>query len=219
MRPKRGFTVNELLVGVSVLLLFFGIAYAALIPVIWYLSPAQAKINTQQNAEPLLYKLQREVRESDDRAIYIYQSGTTSALPSAQTDIQTFAVATPKTGTAGGPCFPGGAFKDAPDFGEPYWQGFDVFTLQNAALKCVYEPLATPEFNQFPSATDASTAIAAGLAVAKPAIFGNAVLDIKINADPAPGNTYVVDFLIKAVSTVNGRSNATTYTEDILTRN
>jgi prepilin-type N-terminal cleavage/methylation domain-containing protein len=216
MSDNRGFSLNELLVSIIVLLLFFGIAYAALLPVLTYLSPAQAKINTQQNAVPLLYKLQREVRQSDYRAIYYWRSGAATALPTTQTDIQTFAVATAKTGTAGAPCFPGGDFQNAPNFGSPYWQGFDVFTLQNAALKCVWEPLAAPEWNQFPSQTDATNAITAGLAVTNPATFGNAVLDVKVNQDPTP---YVVDFSIKAVSTVNGRSNATTYTVDILTRN
>jgi len=52
--------------------------------------------------------------------------------------------------------------------------------------------------------------------VANPAVFGNAVLDIKVKSD---ATTFVTDFQIQAVSTVNGRSNATTYTEDILTRN
>ncbi len=215
VRKLRGFALSELLVGVVVLGLFLGIAYAALLPVMWYLSPAQAKINTQQNAVPLLYKLQREVRQSDYRAIYVWQSGAANSLPSAVTDVQTFAVANAKTGTAGAACT-GGDFKTAPDFGEPYWQGFDVFMLQNAALKCVYEPLTTPEYNQFPSASDATTAITAANGVANLPTFGNAVLDVKMNADSTP---YVVDFLIKAVSTVNGHSNATTYTEDILTRN
>ena len=215
MTLRRGFALSELLVGLLVLFLFLGVAYAALVPLLSYLSTAQAKINTQQNAVPLLYKLQREVRQSDYRAIYVWQSGSANALPSTLTDIQTFAVATPKTGIAGGGCFPGGDFKTVPSFGSPYWQGFDVFMLQNAALKCVYEPLATPKWETFPSSSDAATAITAGLAVTNPPVFGNAVLDIKVSAD---STAYVADFRIRAVSTVNGRSNATTYTADILTR-
>lgn len=216
MTLRRGFALSELMVGIIVLFLFLGVAYAALVPVLSYLSPAQAKINTQQNAVPLLYKLQREVRQGDYRAIYVWQSGSANSLPSTLTDIQTFAVATPKTGIAGGGCFPGGDFKTVPGFGSPYWQGFDVFMLQNATLKCAYEPLAAPEWETFPSSSDAATAITAGLAVTNPPVFGNAVLDIKIKAD---STAYVTDFVIKAVSTVNGRSNATTYTADILTRN
>ncbi len=89
--------------------------------------------------------------------------------------------------------------------------------LQGAALKCVWEPLnSTLEPGNFPGSGDAQTAITAAQALVNPAIYGNAVLDIKMNQD---ATAYVVDFLIKAVSTVNGRSNATTYTEDILTRN
>jgi prepilin-type N-terminal cleavage/methylation domain-containing protein len=216
MKLNRGFTLNELLVAIVILLLFFAIAYAALLPVITYLSPAQAKINTQQNAVPLLYKLQRDIRQSDYRAVYVYQSGSANPLPTTLTDIQTFAVATAKTGTSGGACFPGGDFKTVPGFGQPYWQGFEVFTLQNAALYCVYEQLAGGQQTAFPDNGEAKTAITSALAATNKAIFGNAVLDVKMNQDTTP---YVVDFLIKAVSTVNGRSNATTYTEDMLTRN
>ena len=71
MRRERGFTLIEMLAAVFVLVLFMGIAFAVLFPMVSYLSPAQAKINTQQNAVPLLYKLQREVRQSDYRAMYI----------------------------------------------------------------------------------------------------------------------------------------------------
>lgn len=218
MRGRRAFTLMEMIVAVSVLILFFGIAFAVLLPVLAYLSPAQAKINTQENAVPLLYKLQREVRESDYRVIYADVSGSTQPLTSiaSLTDVQTFAVATAKTGTAGAACFPGGDFQTVPGQGTPYWQGFDVFMLQNAALKCVYEPLATPQSLWSNIQTsDATTAITAAKAVANPAIFGNAVLDIKVESD---ATAYVADFQIKAVSTVNGRSNETTYTEDILTR-
>lgn len=219
MRLARGFTLMELIVAVAVLALFFGIAFAVLLPVLAYLDPAQAKINTQQNAVPLLYKLQREVRESDYRVIFPVVSGSPEPLTlvTSLTDVQTFAVATAKSGAAGAPCSPGGDFQTVPGSGTPYWQGLDVFTLQNAALKCVYEPLASGAqqlYRNIPLG-DVSSAITAAGAVTNPPVFGNAVLDIKLQQDPTP---YVVDFQIKAVSTVNGRSNATTYTEDILTR-
>jgi prepilin-type N-terminal cleavage/methylation domain-containing protein len=218
MTARRGFTLMEMVVAVAVLILFFGIAFAVLLPVLAYLSPAQAKINTQENAVPLLYKLQREVRESDYRTVYAVVSGSTQPLTSISsfTDVQTFAVATAKTGTPGGACFPGGDFQTVPGAGTPYWQGFDVFMLQNAALKCVYEPLGAPQINwNRIQTTDATSAITTAKTAANPPIFGNAVLDIKLETDPT---AFVADFQIKAVSTVNGRSNETTYTEDVLTR-
>jgi hypothetical protein len=206
-----------MLASIAVLLLFFGIAYSALLPVISYLSPAQAKVNTQQNAVPLLYKLQREVRQSDYRIVYAQVGGIATPVTSVTslTDVTVFAVASAKTGAAGSGCFPGGAFTTTGG-GSPLWQGFDVFILQNAALKCVYEPLVKPQTSYLGvTAAQAQTAMTQGTAVGNPAVFGNAVLDIKMNADATP---YVIDFQIKAVSTVNGRSNATTYTEDVLTR-
>ncbi len=215
----RGFTLAELLVGIAVLLLFFGVAYSALLPVLVYLSPAQAKINTQQNAVPLLYKLQREVRQSDYRAIYATVSGTTTPLTSISslTDITVFAIASAKTGTAGSGCFPGGAFSTVPGSGAPLWQGFEVFILQNGALYCAYEPMSTTydDVLNIP-ASEAAAAITSATSLTNPSVFGNRVLDIKLNPDTT---AYVVDFQIQAVSTVNGRSNATRYTEDILTRN
>ena len=214
MRSGRGFTLNELLVAMAVMALFLGVAYAALLPVITYLSPAQAKINTQQNAVPLLYKLQREVRQSDYRSIFV---GTGASPPPATlTSETTLAVATAKSGTNGGACYPGGDFITVPGSGQPYWQGFDVFMLQNAALKCVYETLTGGQQTTFPTSAQAAAAITAASGVANPAVFGNAVLDIKIAADPT---AFVTDFQVKAVSTVHGVSNATTYTVDILTRN
>jgi len=214
VKKERGFTLNELLVATAVMALLFAVAYAALLPVLHYLDPAQAKINTQQNAVPLLYKLQREVRQSDYRTIFV----TTSANPPSATltSETTFAIATAKTGTNGAACYPGGDFVTVPGSGQPYWQGFDVFMLQNAALKCAYEKLSGGQQTTFPTSAQAVTAVTAASGVAKPAVFGNAVLDIKIAADPT---AYVSDFQVKAVSTVHGRSNATTYTADILTRN
>ena len=214
MRSGRGFTLNELLVATVVMALFFGVAYAALLPVITYLSPAQAKINTQQNAVPLLYKLQREVRQSDYRTIFV--GAGASPPPATLTSETTFAVATAKSGTNGHACFPGGDFITVPGSGQPYWQGFDVFMLQNAALKCVYEQLTGGQQKAFPTSAQAAAAITAGSGVANPAVFGNAVLNIKIAAD---ATAFVTDFQIKAVSTVHGVSNATTYTSDVLTRN
>jgi len=218
-RTNRAFTLAELLVAIAILFLFFGIAYSALLPVLTFLSPAQAKINTQQNAVPLLYKLQREVRQSDYRAVFAVVSGTTKPIQqvTSLTDVRTFAVASAKTGAAGSGCYPGGRFVTVPGFGTPYWQGFDVFILQNAALKCIYEPLATPQiYYSNIQTSDAHTAITAAQGVTNPPVFGNAVLDVKLNSDATP---FIVDFQIKAVSTVNARTNATTYTEDVLTRN
>ena len=215
----RGFTLAELLIAIAVLLLFMGVAYSALLPVLTYLSPAQAKVNTQQNAVPLLYKLQREVRQTDYTAIYVQAAGTTSVLSSLATltDTTTFAIVSAKTGAAGSGCFPGGAFSTVPGTGSPLWRGFEVFMLQNGALKCVYEPMSTTYARVLDiPASEATTAITSATGVVNPPVFGSRVLDIKMRADATP---FVVDFQIQAVSTVNGRSNATTYTEDILLRN
>ncbi|MBC5806735.1 MAG: hypothetical protein DLM53_05260 [Candidatus Eremiobacter antarcticus] len=212
---QGGYTLIEFMIAIFILLLFFAVGYLTLFPIMSYLNSGQAKIATQANAVPLLYKLQRETRQSDYRAIYIMPASAATSLPTTLTDVTRFAVATAKIGTAGSSCFPGGDFDTVPGYGQPMWHGFEVFMLENATLKCAYEPFS-PAQQAFPTSGQATTAINSALALANPPVFGAAVLDIKIKADPT---AYVTDFLIKAISTVNGRSNATTYTEDILTRN
>jgi hypothetical protein len=202
-------------VSTASFVIFLGVAYAAIFPAMHFLDTSRAKTNTQANAVPLLYKLEREVRESDSNAMYYYDPVSSSAqpLPATMTDVATFAVASAKTGTDGAPCYPGGVFDTDPS-GQPIWHGFDVFQLQNATLTCVYESLAAPS-KTLPAISDANSAITRGTAVASPAVFGAAVLDVKTAADPV---RFVADFKILALSTVNGRTNATTYLSNILTR-
>ena len=222
-RRIRSFTLTEVLIGSAALALFLIVALAALFPVLNYLSASQAKIDTQSNAVPVLYRLQREIRQSDAQAIFYQPSPSASAtpLPSGLTSVKTFAATTAKTGSNGDSCYPGGAFDTDAGSGGPIWHAFEVFTLlSNGTLTCVYEQLSSPQ-NTPPTAAQATAAINAGLAVSNPPHFGNAVFGIQLAAEPgvpAGAPSTVIDMKIQSIATVNGRTNATTYTLNLLTR-
>jgi len=223
----RGFTLAEMLVGVVILLLFLGIAYFSLQPVIAYMGAAQAKTDTQGNAVALLYKLERDLHESDARAVFYDNSGATAlpTPPAAPVSVTVFAVATADTGTNGGACYPPGAFKTN-DNGSPKWQGFEVFIRSGSQLNCVFENESFSSCNppDLPCASVASLAITAAKAVVNPPYYGAGVLDFKIGAAGGQngvnsGLIQYVNLQIQALSTVNGRTNVTSYTDQLQTRN
>ena len=225
---QRGVTFSEMLVVTVALALLLVVALASLFPVLWYLNTSQAKIDTQSNAVPVLYRLQREIRMSDARAIYYKPSPSAAAtpLPTTPTSVSTFAVATAKTGNSGDPCNPGGPLATSPgtglqtDAGGPNWQAFEVYNLSgNGTLSCVYEPFS-PAQTSIPTATQANTAMTTAAGVINPPLFGNAVFNIQLAAEPGQNGlpSAVVDMKIQALATVNGRTNETTYTLNLLTR-
>ena len=212
---RRGFTLVEMLITASATVIFLVIAISVLLPVLGYLSATQSKIDTQQYSSSVLYKLARELRMSNPTMIFYRPnpSGTSVPLPATATQVDTFAVATAKSGSSGDPCYLGAAF-DTDAAGNPNWQGFQVFNLgTNHTLTCVYEQVnATPPFTSI----QADTAITAATGLSNPAWFGDAIFNIQLSQESA--NPTIVDIKIQALSTVRGRTNATTYTQNIMTR-
>lgn len=225
----RGFTLTEMIVGIAVLFLFLAIAYLALEPVIQYLGAAQAKTDTQGNAVAVLYKLERDIHESDARAVYYDNTGaqplpTPSATP---VDVTVFAVATADTGTNGGTCYPPGAFSLHSN-GSPNWQGFKVFIRNGQQLNCVFEneSMSACDPPDFPCQSAATLAIASAKAVSGTSqpFYATGIVDIKIGAaggqnGALSGIIQYVNLQIQALSTVDGRTNVTSYTDQLQTRN
>lgn len=220
----RGFTLTEMIVGIAVLFLFLGIAYVALEPVIQYLGAAEAKTDTQGNAVALLFKLERDIHESDARSVF-YDSSGAQPLPTGSPVAATvFAVATAEAGTNGGGCYPPGAFQLNTN-GAPAWQGFKVFILNNQRLNCVFENEALCVGSDLPCQSAASLAITSAKLVAGTSqpYYGTGIINIKIGAAGGQGvETGVIQYVnlqIQALSTVDGRTNVTSYTDQLQTRN
>ena len=224
----RGFTLAEMLVGVVVLLLFLGIAYFSLQPVIAYIGAAQAKTDTQANAVALLYKLERDLHESDARSVFYDNSGATAlpTPPAALVSVTVFAVASADSGTNGGACYPPGAFQ-VNNNGSPSWQGFEVFIRAGQQINCVFENESMTALclgSDLPCSAAASAAITSAKAVTSPPFYGAGVLDLRIGAAGGQNgvNSGIIQYVnlqIQALSTVDGRTNVTSYTDELQTRN
>lgn len=223
----RGFSLAEMLVGIVVLVLFLGIAFFALQPVIEYIGAAEAKTDTQGNAVALIYKLERDLHESDARSVFYDNSGATAlpTPPASPVSVTVFAVATADTGTNGGACYPPGAFNVKGD-GAPNWQGFEVFIRSGSQLNCVFENesmTALCSGSSLPCSAAASAAITSAKAVTSPPYYGAGVLDLRIGAAGGQGvNTGIIQYVnlqIQALSTVDGRTNVTSYPDQLQTRN
>jgi len=225
----RAFSLTELIVGIAVLFLFLGIAYFALQPVIEYLGAAQAKSDTQGNAVAVMFKIERDLHESDARSVYYDNAGATAlpTPPSAPVSVTVFAVATASSGTSGSSCYPPGPFKLNSN-GAPQWQGFEVFVLSGQKLSCVFENESMTALclgSDLPCAAAASAAIttAKGILTALP-FYGTGIVSLKLGANGGQngsqtGIVQYVNLQIKALSTVDGRTNVTSYTDQLQTRN
>ena len=229
-RRGHGFTLTELIVGIAVLFLFLGIAYLALRPVIEYLGAAQAKSDTQGNAVAVMFKIERDLHESDARSVYYDNSGATAlpTPPAAPVSVTVFAVATASSGTNGSSCYPPGPFVLDGQNGAPKWQGFEVFKLSGQQLYCVFENesmTALCSGSDLPCAAAASAAITTAKSITGTLPFyGTGIVSLKLGATGGQngaqsGIVQYVNLQMQALSTVDGRTNVTSYTDQLQTRN
>lgn len=220
----RGFTLTEMIVGIAVLFLFLAIAYVALEPVIQYLGAAQAKTDTQGDAVALLFKLERDIHESDARSVFYDNSGAQPLPTSSPVAVTVFAVATAESGTNGGGCYPPGAFQLNSN-GAPAWQGFKVFILNNQRLNCVYEHESLCTGADLPCQSAANAAITSAKLIAGTSqpYYGTGIISLKIGAAGGQGvETGVIQYVnlqLQTLSTVDGRTNVTSYPDRLQTRN
>ncbi|HYK52552.1 MAG TPA: prepilin-type N-terminal cleavage/methylation domain-containing protein [Candidatus Eremiobacteraceae bacterium] len=230
MSMRRGFTLAEMIVGVVMMTIFLIVAYVALEPVVAYVGAAQAKTDTQGDAVALLFKLERDLHDSDANSVFYDNSGATAlpTPPASPVSVTTFAVATADSGTNGSACYPPGPFQVNGQNGAPLWQGFKVFMRTGTQLNCVFENESMSAYclgSSLPCAAGASAAITAAKAITTGIPFyGTGVLDLKIGASPGQngaetGIIQYVNLQIEALSTVDGRTNATSYTDELQTRN
>jgi len=226
---RRAFTLSELLVGMAVLTLFLIFAYSTLLPVIQYMGAAQAKGDTQGNVIPFLYKFERDLHNSNASGIFYDNSGATalptpSGSPGASVvSVTTFAVPTAVSGTSGGACdqYAAPNFFITADDGAPAWQGYNVYLLRNTTLSCVFEAETINCVPANPCSSAAGSAITSAKAVSNPPPYAWGIGSISLAADKGLNSQLLqfVDVKITALSTVDGRTNETTYVQNVQTRN
>jgi hypothetical protein len=173
-----------------------------------------------------MFKIERDLHESDARSVFYDNSGATAlpTPPSAPVSVTVFAVATASTGTNGGACYPPGPFQLNTN-GAPKWQGFEVFKLSGQQLNCAFENQSMSACaNGLPCATAADAAITAAKALTSMPFYGAGIVSLKLGAaggqnGAETGVVQYVNLQIQALSTVDGRTNVTSYTDQLQTRN
>lgn len=226
---RRAFTLAELLVGMSVLTLFLVFAFTTLLPVVEYMGAAQAKGDTQGDVIPFLYKFERDLHNSDAIGIFYDNSGAT-ALPTPSgspgatvVSVTTFAVPTAVSGTSGAACdqYAAPNFFQITADGAPAWQGYNVYLLRNTTLSCVFESETISCVPANPCSSAAGSAITSAKAVSNPPPYAWGIGSISLAADKGLNSQQVqfVDVKITSLSTVDGRTQETTYVQNVQTRN
>jgi type II secretory pathway pseudopilin PulG len=213
-KHRRGYTLVELLSIVVVLGLVMTLVATVIGPLLRSQNQTQAKVDTVQAAAMALYRLERDLRNSQLTAIYACTTaGTPSCTqPTALTATPAIVVATAyQLGT--------GQFQFDQSTGKPEWQGATVYWVDASGnLKVAFVSNASLGIvgNGNPvSATQAGLAVtnafsSQGLTIAR---------FVEQMSLQFPTNENVVSLELQAQSTVSGALNETTYQTDVEPRN
>jgi prepilin-type N-terminal cleavage/methylation domain-containing protein len=217
-RSQRGNTLPELLIVVVVLGLLMTMLAAIFAPLMRSQSRSQAKLDTVQSAAAALYRIQRDLRQTDYLSTWACTTGSSASCSQPTTFGSTTAIAFPtsyQNGTGQFQLQPNGS-----NVGQPNWQGIMVYWLDSSGdLHWAFD---APAGKSWPGSSsvnatvaaqavaDATTGVVTGTEIA--ANFQQ--LAVAIN----PVQTNIVSLKIQAQSTENGAVNETTYRSDVLAR-
>ena len=213
-RRQRGYTVAELLSVIFVLALITTAVALIIGPLLRSQSQTQAKVDTVQAADMALYRIERDLRNTDSGLIYVCTTGASPACSTPATTLTpTSAIVMPsgyKSGT--------GQFQLQTASGSPYWQGATVYWVDSKGnIDVAFDAPAGYAKGSALSASDAANAVkdvttSGGMQLAR-------FVEQLSLAVPGAGNGNQVDFQLQAKSTVNGALNETTYHTHVETRN
>ena len=174
----------------------------------------QAKVDTVQAAAMALYRIQRDLRNTDSGAVY---SCTTGASPSCATPGPTFATTSAiviSTAYLNGT----GQFQLVTLTGKPKWQGATVYWVDSAGNLDVAFDTPSP----FVAGQNPINELQAAQAVSDVTSGGGmqiARFVEQLSLAIPPSSQHRISFQLQARSTVNGALNETTYQTDSETRN
>ena len=210
---QRGYSVAELLSVIFILALITSAVALIIGPLMRSQSQTQAKVDTVQAADMALYRIERDLRNTDSRFIY---SCTTGASPVCATPAPTLAVTSaivlPSAYQSGT-----GKFQLKAS-GTPNWQGATVYWVDSKGyIDFAFDPPAGYLKGNALNSSDAANAVkdvttAGGMQLAR------FVQQLSL-AVPGVGYGNRVELQLRAQSTVNGAINETTYQTHVETRN
>lgn len=172
----------------------------------------QAKVDTVQAAAMALYRVQRDLRNTDIGSVYACTTGASPACATPGPTLSSTAAIVLPTAYLSGT----GPFQLDAVTAKPYWQGATVYWVDAIGnLNVAFDQPSTFAQDHLLNSVDAQNAVSdvtarGGMQLAR------FVERLSLSA-PAPGRT--LTFQMQAQSTVNGALNETTYQTDIETRN
>ena len=210
--PQRGYTVAELLSVVFVLALITTAIALIMGPLLRSQSQTQAKVDTVQAADMALYRIERDLRNTDSGSIYACTTGASPTCTTPPTTLTaTSAIVMPSAYHSGT-----GQFQLQAASGSPKWQGATVYWVDSKGnIDVAFDTPVGYVQGSTLSASDAANAVkdvtaSGGMQLAR-------FVEQLSLAVPGVGNR--VDFQLQAKSTVNGALNETTYHTHVETRN
>ena len=203
------------LVSVMFLLAMISTAVAFIIaPLMRSQNRTQAKVDTVQTADMALYRVERDLRNTNSGLIF---SCTTGSPPSCQQPptalAATQAIVMPSAYTNGV-----GQFQLISASGKPKWLGATVYWVDaQGNIKFGFDQPSGYVQGSNLTATQAQTAVT-DVQAAGGTVLARSVQQMSL-AVPGAGHGHQVLFQLQAQSTINGSPNETTYTTDVATRN
>jgi prepilin-type N-terminal cleavage/methylation domain-containing protein len=216
---KRGFTIAETMVVAVILGMMLTAIVGAIAPLFSAPSRAQAKIDSVEPAATSMYVMERDLRESDENGVFAC-TGQPVACGDGALTVGDIAIALP-TALANGS--PGAQFLT--NNGVPDWQGFVVYWQPapggevDRAFEQEYglNPLInTASPNRVQLQTLAAAAVASALNDPNRSI---AMREVATFATAIDVNSSITSLHIVSSGSAGGKTNTTTFDDDIFARN
>jgi prepilin-type N-terminal cleavage/methylation domain-containing protein len=209
-RRQRGFTITELMTVIVIIGLAMSAVVAVIGPLVRAQSQAQAKVDTVQTAASALYRIERDVRESDSDDVFACTTGGTPTCSHPTSFDTTTSAICVLTAYQNG----NGQFQTKNSTDAPNWQGVEVYWVDSTNdLNVKFDP---------PSGYSPGNTLSIPLCQIAVADVTSSVQELAHNVQQlfvAVPSQHVVRLRLQAQSTINGSLNETTYNTDILTRN
>jgi prepilin-type N-terminal cleavage/methylation domain-containing protein len=212
MKSRRAFTIAEVLTVLVIVGLILAAVAMSTPMILRGQSEVQLQVDNIQSAALALYRVQRDVRQSDTKGILSCSTAPVvlcaQPLTASPAPVQALAIVTADSGT--------GQFQPNTSTGSPKWEGFYFYWLAPNAegtsndLKRAYASVPLPfdvENDQLSTIlTVAQTALAAAVAPGKVETVAQNIVSVQASVDPS---TSIVSLRLDSGNTSGNLSSMT----------
>lgn len=217
-RNLRGFTISELLITLVIMGLVSGFVALIFGPLLSAPGKHQAKVDTIQSAARALYRMQRDIRMTNEFGVF-----------SCQNDSSAPACATPSTTLTASPVVAvitpllsgNGAEQLDSTSGGPTWTGYQVYWI-NSSNQLMYSFGSTSGLSSGidhpESAASANAAVIAALTNSSAQLIAENVAGIGLS-EVSSNKLRIVGLKLTTTATESGRTNTASLESDTVARN